>query len=191
MRSSNSRRLFQIVTLGLLLVVGWVLLERTPEVTSTKTASQNQPDYFVEDFTVTATRPDGEVEYRLSAKSMQHYPKAAIWRFTAPHMLYFPGKGEPWRMDAKKGKAWSDGDDILLQGPVAIRRAGGPVNRPMNADTFDLHLKPNENYAFTDKRTVLYSGGMRLAGVGARAYMDQQKLELLSQVKGRYVPEKR
>ena len=189
MRSSNHRRLFPLVTLGLLLIVGWVLVDRAPEITPPEQTTADQADYFVDDFTVTATRPSGEVEYRLTASSMQHYPKAATWHFTAPHLLFYPTTGEPWRVTAEKGKAWSDGDDILLQGPVAIRRASGPVNRPMNVDTFDLHLKPNDDYAFTDRQTVLYSGGMRMTGVGARAYMDQQKLELLSQVKGRYVPD--
>ena len=127
MPSSKPRRLFPLVTLGLLLIVGWVLVERAPEAPTPEQTTEDQADYFVDDFTVTATRPTGEVEYRLTASSMQHYPKAETWHFTAPHLLFYPTTGEPWRVTAEKGKAGRRATTSCCRGPWP---SAGPRGRP-------------------------------------------------------------
>jgi lipopolysaccharide export system protein LptC len=55
--------------------------------------------------------------------------------------------------------------------------------------TRDAYLRPKERYAETKAPTVIEQGDSAVEGIGARVYLAEKRYELLSGVKGRYVPD--
>ncbi len=179
---------FRIIVLVLLVAVGWWVLDEDTHdpVPADPEEMAERPDYFMEDFTLDATGDDGVRRYRLQSPSMEHFIGDDLWLLEHPEVTYFADTGEPWRMRAERGRAWNNVEDVHLEGEVQIRRSGGEHNLPANMDTSEVFLKPERRYAETDEHAVYWRTDARLEGVGVRAWLDEDKLELLSEVRGRY-----
>lgn len=188
----DRRWTFRIVTAALLVAVGWwVLDEETHEpVTADPEEGEQRPDYFMEEFTLTATGDGGKQRYRLESPHMEHFRGRDEWLVDTPRVTYFADSGKPWRLHAERGRAWNRVEDVHLQGEVTIRRDAGAEHPPANVDTSEVFLKPDQRYAETDEHAVYWRDGVRMEGRGLQAWLDREELDLLSEVQGRYaVPE--
>ena len=58
----------------------------------------------------------------------------------------------------------------------------------MDIRTEDMRVLPNTNYGETDKLVIINTPGSESRGVGMRAFLDQGRVELLSQVHTLYDP---
>ena len=179
---------FRIVALILLVAVGWwVLDEDTHEpVPADPEEMAERPDYFMETFTLNATGDDGVRRYRLESPRMEQFTGEDIWLLERPEITYFVDSGAPWQLRAEHGRAWNNVEDVHLQGEVTIRRSRSDDNLPANVDTSEVFLQPEQRYAETDEHTVYWREDARLEGIGLRAWLDREYLELLSDVRGRY-----
>ncbi|MFV8835888.1 LPS export ABC transporter periplasmic protein LptC [Aquisalimonas sp.] len=188
----DKRWTFRIVAVILLVAVGWwVLDEDTHEPLEVDPEDAEQrPDYFMETFTMHATSDEGTPTYQVVSPRMEHFQGRDLWLMDRPEITYFVESGEPWHLRAERGRATNNVENVHLQGEVEIRRAGGSDNLPANVDTSEVHLEPERRYAETDRHAVYWRDGARIEGVGVRAYLDRELVELLSEVRGRYdVPE--
>jgi lipopolysaccharide export system protein LptC len=77
----------------------------------------------------------------------------------------------------------SHGDEIRLLGAVRIE---GFAKRPFTLITRDVSFKPDDSLAETRAPAEFTSAGLRLSCVGMRVYIDQQRVQLLAKVQGRY-----
>lgn len=184
----DRRWTFRIVVIALLVVVGWWVLDEDihEPVTVDPDEVEERPDYFMETFTLNATNDDGRATYRVTSPRMEHFRGRDLWLMETPHIIYFVESGEPWHLHADRGRAWNNVEDVHLQGEVEIRRARGDDNLPANVDTSEVYLQPGSRYAETHEHAVYWRDGARMEGIGVRAYMDRDILELLSEVRGRY-----
>ncbi len=184
------RWIFHLSALGIIALAGWWILDEdtveppTPDVMEVET----RPDYFVEGFTVAATDENGVVTYRLGGERMLHFMGRDLWTIDAPVVTFIPEIGEPWVLRSETGRAWNNVTEAQLEGEVTIRRARGPGNLEANVDTSEVYVLPAERYAETDEFAVYYREGTRISGTGARGYLERDQFELLSEVKGHYVP---
>lgn len=184
-----SRGLFPLAVAAALLFVGWRLFtppaERAPEQVSGEEA---RSDYYVAGATLLRTDEQGRPELEISAKRMLHLQDNDTWLLESPTMRVFTDSGEPWHGQAESGRIWADGEEAKLLGEVRLWRESSGQNRPLTVDTQDVYLRPQQKYAETDAQAVITQLDSRLVGVGARVYLDEERLELLSNVSGRYVP---
>ena len=77
---------------------------------------------------------------------------------------------------------------MRLRGEVTLARVGTEQDRPITLTTPALNVWPKKDYAETDQPVTVVSDGLRLDAVGMKAYIDDQRVEFLSQVRGRYEP---
>lgn len=184
----DRRWTFRIVVVALLVGVGWWVLDEDTHdpLTVDPDEAEQRPDYFMEAFTMDATGDEGERLYRVASPRMEHFHGDDLWLMDAPEITYFVDTGEPWHLRAEQGRAWNNVDDVHLKGEVTIRRDGGDDNLPANLDTSEVFLKPDERYAETDEHAVYWREDVRMEGIGVRAWLDRETLELLSDVKARH-----
>ncbi|MCC5810269.1 MAG: LPS export ABC transporter periplasmic protein LptC [Ectothiorhodospiraceae bacterium] len=186
----GKRWVFRIAAACIIALAGWWILDEDtvapppPDVMDAET----RPDYFVEGFTMDATNEDGVVTYRLAGERMLHFTGDDLWTLETPVMTFIPETGEPWILRSERGRAWNNVTEAQLEGEVTIRRARGPDNLEANVDTSEVYVLPAERYAETDEFAVYYREGTRISGTGARGYLERDQFELLSEVKGNYVP---
>ncbi|QNK00271.1 LPS export ABC transporter periplasmic protein LptC [Dyella telluris] len=88
--------------------------------------------------------------------------------------------------------AWVDksGTLLKLQGPVYMHRAAYCVTAAAEIHTSDVTAWPKENRMVTDAPAQMVQGDSKLSGVGMRANLNTNHLELLDESHGTFPPRK-
>ena len=146
-------------------------------------------DFYFTGVTLRSTDASGAWNYQLKSERVRHFPDNDRWELAAPLMESYPDAGPPWYGQAEQGIVWPERDRVDLLGPVKMHRPAGPDNLPMQIDTADVRAYPSRDYAETDAPTRVRQNQSWLRGTGARAWLAEDRVEFLSNVKGRYVSE--
>lgn len=184
-----SRRWILFLSLaGVALLSGWLLqrLGQAPPVR--QETGRHAPDYYVENFTSTTMDENGFPHRRVNADYMAHFPDTDTHELSRPYMVLYRESSPPWHVRSERGWVSSSGDVLLLLGKVHIWRNNSDGKRQMDIHTEDLRVLPDTNYGETDKLAIITTPGSESRGVGMRAFLDQSRVELLSQVHTRYDP---
>jgi lipopolysaccharide export system protein LptC len=180
-----------VTRLGVVAIVaglGWWLIDERfgdgPRFGAPEEEAQRTPDFFAERFELDVSGDDGLPRYRLHGSSLEHFVGEDIWLIDAPWLIIFSDTGAPWHLRAPSGRAWNGGQEAALDGAVTLRRAASPSNRVFDADTSDVYLQPALRYVETDARATFRDEQSTMTGIGARAYLDRDILQLLSETRG-------
>ncbi len=182
-------RLFTVIVIGLLIGVAWLIADRpdrAPPRPEPVIPERERADYFMEGFTIHAADESGAWRYRLTADDLYHYPEREVWELTRPEVEMFAATGANWYGTAPRGSAWDEAERVLLHEDVHFWRPESPVNRPLQLDTSELWLYPEEDVAETEEHAILRQDASHTEGVGAKAWLKRQQIELKSEVKGHH-----
>jgi lipopolysaccharide export system protein LptC len=182
-----SARQFGLYALLALLVVatGWYLFTRETGL-QPPTASASGADAFVEDMDMKVLNEAGQLEYRVIARYMMHYPGDERFTLEQPDIRLHQSNGDTWHIVSDRGETNEEADTIWLLGDVDIKRRGSATSKPLHIITSDLLVLPEEEVAETDNATTIISEELEVHGIGARADFKNDTLELRSSVRGRY-----
>lgn len=178
-----SRRRQLLILIALALVLGsWLLREPETPPLSREATGPVPPDYFLRGVEAIATDSQGKIRHRLLADSLLHYPDDSPSELEQPHFTLYQADGSRWQISAGHGRFSDDQQEILLHGAVEIEQTGVPL--PMRLETESLRLLPDRHYAETADRVYLFRPGSRLEGVGMELHGEEERLILLSAVRG-------
>jgi lipopolysaccharide export system protein LptC len=179
----NTRQnLLFILLLVLIIGSGWFLDGRHGGLQELS-VSRTGPDAFVLGMHLDVMDDSGQLQYRVTADHMTHYPNTEKLELQHPLVDLQQRNGNTWRISAKTGESADSGDLIRLLGGVDIRRSG--VSGPLQIRTRDLLVKPEQAYATTDSAATITAPGLRVEAVGLEADLDDNTLELHNRVRGR------
>jgi lipopolysaccharide export system protein LptC len=165
------------------LVTGWLMQEQGV-LTQMPTASPRGPDLFVDDMDLKVIGADGSIHYRLHASRMEHFPYDKHSDLTAPFIQVF-GQGHTlWDAHSERGQVADKGDTVWLLGRAVINRPPHATRKAAKVVTRDLMVKPRSDTAETTAKAVITSGKYRIEGVGMRADLRENRVKLLSRVRG-------
>jgi lipopolysaccharide export system protein LptC len=169
--------------------IWWPLSQEGVREAPVETVETTRADYYLTDFSLTRSDASGRWQYELEAQRLEHYPESDSWALQAPAMTLYMETGAPWYGRGERGRVWADGELARLEESVELWRPASAQNRASRLETRDVLLKPGEHYAETAAPVVLSQAGRgQLRGTGARAYLQEERYELLSNVKGSYAP---
>lgn len=178
-----SRRRQLLILIALVLVVGsWLLREPETSPVSSEAVGLAPPDYFLRGMEVIATDSQGKIRHRLLADSLLHYPDDRPSELEQPRFTLYQADGSRWLISAGQGRFSDDQQEILLRDAVEIEQTGVPL--PILLETESLRLLPDIHYAETADVVHLYRPGSRLEGVGMELHGEEERLILLSAVRG-------
>ena len=118
-----------IILVSLLLFTGlfWWLPEALVEPAIKLTGmGAGQPDYWVQQFTVTAMNDRGTPKYVLQAQNLVHYPSETATRIDKPYLVQYDQGADPLTTTADTGWVSPDGKKLLMTGNVKIARGKDP-----------------------------------------------------------------
>ncbi len=118
-----------VILLVLLILSIWLPNALITPVISMKTISGHEPDYEIQDFTLTAMNRQGQPRYKLSAQSLVHYPSDKSAALTQPRLTQFTPGQPPIYTSADSGRVYNRGKELLMTGHVKVVR-GGSKNQP-------------------------------------------------------------
>jgi lipopolysaccharide export system protein LptC len=178
-------RALLVVSLVTLLVIATTWLSETTEKPALEPEEAAAlTDYFLRDFEATVTGADGHPSHHIKSGSMIHFAESGVVELTNPRLTVFRPQGEHWQAEAEQGRMEGDGNEVILRGKVILKQQSRA--RPLQVNTEKLHLFPDTQYGETDTPVTISSPGGRLSGVGMKVYGEENRLLLLSDVRGRY-----
>jgi lipopolysaccharide export system protein LptC len=117
----------------------------------------------------------GHLHRRLTATQLRHYANHGGSDLDDPTLMIFTEAGPPWVVRSEAGWISEEGDELRLPGVVFIDRDAGPNTRPVHLKTWDLYVKPKEDYAQTDRPVHVTSNANWLTSRrGARVRFGEQ-----------------
>ncbi|HIF17666.1 MAG TPA: LPS export ABC transporter periplasmic protein LptC [Cycloclasticus sp.] len=165
----------------------WLAFIQEPETNAPTAKLGHKIDYFLKDFDVLSMTLSGKKKQRIQAEYMQHFVDDDSTELTKPVMtMYTPGKPD-LHINSETGYISSDGELVLLNGAVNIKRDALKNIAPMEIDTHNLRVQLLNDFAETDEFVKIKSGANRIEGTGLRAHFREPiNIKILEQVRGRH-----
>jgi lipopolysaccharide export system protein LptC len=142
--------------------------------------------YYVNDARLIRTDDAGHILFRVSAATAQQTPTDGSVSLQSVAVNYDPAQATPWTLRADTGRIAAGVKMIALSGNVVA--ASSEVDRPAATIRTDyLEFDPETEVAATDGKVVIEYAGSTVHATGLRAMLRENRLQLLSEVTGRYV----
>lgn len=177
-----------VLTIITMLVALSFEYQEKPEPESAKTAkSQNaEPDFYLVKATSMEFDEEGELRYRFNAQQLEHFPKGDYTLVETPDITLFHSDGTPWYINANQGRLTSGSETIKLWDDVVIRR--DTPQDPLQMETRALTIVPKQDIAKTQQDVVITNRSGRIDATGMISYIEENRMELLSNVRVRHAP---
>jgi LPS export ABC transporter protein LptC len=143
--------------------------------------------FYLKNARILGTGPAGNLLYEIRAEHAEEQLDGRI-EFTAVRFDYSPETDVPWTVDADSATILPSQQRVQLRGHVrAVSEQGSPDN-DTEIRTQYLELDPERYIAETDERVQIRIGARSLTATGMLASLDDNRLELKSNVSGKFVP---
>ncbi|MDY6891237.1 MAG: LPS export ABC transporter periplasmic protein LptC [Pseudomonadota bacterium] len=142
-------------------------------------------DFFIRQARITHWNRQGETAQKLNAPLLRHYPEPGELRLDDPVVLIPREQGGEFRVLARQGRMPDSQERIILAGEVQLHD-NPPSGSGSELLTERLTLYPPRDYAETDLPVKVVRDKDVTTSHGMEVFFDQQRIELLSEVTGRY-----
>ncbi len=136
---------------------------------------------------------DGSLRYHFQAEEMRHFQPNArrqtardYTQITQPRLTIHQDQQAPWQLQAKQGHASAKGETLLLRERVIARQEGELGATSLHSSK--LILKPDRQYAETDKPVIIRTPDSHTQAIGLQADLQRKKITLLSRVRSTHEP---
>ncbi len=142
--------------------------------------------YYVDNAELTGTGDDGQLLYRARTKQATEHPEDGSVTLDEVIIDYATDSDVPWLLSATAGRIPAGGKILQLMGDVvAVARAN--EGEPATIRTDFLELDPETFVAFTNRKVAIDYSGSEVFAVGMRAFLKEDRLQLLSKVNGKFI----
>lgn len=183
------RGILSLTGLALLASLSYGLLRWVEsELREPAPAESQKPALIIKRFRAVRLNVAGQRKSVIAAPRLAQLPNHLGTRIEQPALDWYQPDGQTreWRLQAEHGWISADQQSVRLEGEVTMVRTADSGKQPMTITTRDVLVRPGERYAETaaPARAVTPDGEFR--AVGVHAWLDQERLELLSEVRGVY-----
>jgi lipopolysaccharide export system protein LptC len=174
-----------LVLAGLSTVAVWQLAPKPKP----KPPSQPRSDYTLENFQLVTLNDKGEEAFTVDAPHLERDPEGKSLTLTLPKFS-FPDKASTGRWLASADRAWvgPKADEVRLIAKVDLLGPPTPNGERTHFQTESLRVFPHLDKAQSDDAVTITRADSILHATGLRADMKSHRIQLLADVKGRYVP---
>ncbi|TCK07310.1 LPS export ABC transporter periplasmic protein LptC [Marinobacterium mangrovicola] len=167
-------------------LVWWGLGGNTmPKTPVVREETNSTYDFFMRDTESRYWGEDGSFQRSWESSEMHHYPARNASQLQQPVAHMPQQEGGTYKIRANEGWILDDQSEIQLAGDVEVNH--NPQSGPGSVmATSTLNVFPQTNYAETDALVTLTRNGEQTESTGLEVYFDERRVELLSNVRGRY-----
>lgn len=180
-----NRRILILLTILLPVALSsWLLREAERPAPTQAEPGSVAPDYYLRGMLSMQTDPQGRLQHQLHATSLTHYPHNGEILLEQPRLHLHQQDGSLWLVVAQHGRLSDGQEELQLRGEVRIEQQDSPQGLRLETDY--LLIWPEQEYASTSAPVRIFRPGSTLEGIGMELYGEQQRLILLSKVRGRH-----
>ena len=161
---------------------GWMLYNLDFDAPVTAQRPSDAPNAYMENFVTVEMDGAGKPKRRIEADYMAYHADETV-ELSNPRYVLYRAEGEPWHVRSERGQVSSDGTVVLLMGKVDIWRNDASGARALDIRTEHLKVLPESEYGETEEPVTIRTPAGTSTGVGMRAYLDETRFQLLSQVR--------
>jgi lipopolysaccharide export system protein LptC len=143
--------------------------------------SQN-PDLVLHNTMSSRFGEDGQLKYEVRSIQAQRLPALDIIRLKKPRMTSYDDAKGHWYLSAEWGESRPKGEVLRLIEDVTITNP----KTQLAIRTSELTITPDKKYAQTSKPVTIKDPGSTTTTVGLKAFLAEERIELLSNVKTHY-----
>ena len=143
--------------------------------------------FYLKSARILGTGPEGNLLYELRAQHAEEQLDGSI-EFTEVRLYYSPETDVPWTVNADSATILPVEQRVQLRGHVRATSAQGFSDSDTEIRTQYLELDPQRYVAETDERVQIRIGARSLTATGMLASLNDSRLELKSNVSGKFVP---
>lgn len=143
--------------------------------------------YYLRSARILGTGPDGSRLYAIEAVRAEQQSDNRI-EFQDVRIEYSPETDVPWTIVADTATIYPDEERVLLEGHVRAMSIDDPSGDETEIRTQVLEFDPQAYVARTDARVQIRVGARSLTATGMLASLNENRLELRSNVSGRFIP---
>jgi len=147
---------------------------------------QDEPDSFIVNGKQTLFDEQGNVSSIIKSEKTQHYPDKNMALLTEPNLLIYRDDGTQWRITADSGEYDLNEESIELEKNVVIIR-DEQLATHWKLTTESLTILNKSRYITTKQAVTISNSVSVMNAVGMKAWLDNKKIELTSNVRGSYV----
>ncbi len=178
----TGRRKLAIILVILAGATYWALDKLTEDDITELSKLAHYPDYYMENFTTLTMNQDGTPKNRLNAAYMAHYPDDNTSELHDPKLEIFRREKQPIHVKSDIGWVTSNNEVILLNGNVYLHQYDDDGTLKLELLAEDAKVLVDQKYAETDNPATLITKKSITTSVGMRAYLQEQRMEFLSNV---------
>ena len=143
--------------------------------------------YYLKSARILGTADDGSLLYEIEAKHAEQEASDRI-EFKEVRVRYSPTADVPWVVHADEATLQQGSPRIALRGHVRAVGSTGEQGQDTEIRTQYLELDPERFIAETDERVQVRIGARSLTATGMLASLNDNKVELKSNVRGKIAP---
>lgn len=143
--------------------------------------------YYFKSARILGTGENGDLLYAIEADHAEQQKDKRI-EFTEVRVRYSPDSDIPWTVNADKATLQEGNPRITLRGHVRATSNSESATDETEIRTQYLELDPERFVAETDQRVQIRFGARSLTATGMLASLNDDKIELKSNVRGKIAP---
>ena len=157
-----------------------------PSPAPARAPDSDQLEAYAREVRLQASDENGAVTWQVEAPTARYFERPARWALDTPRWVLATADGPPWRGRSRLARSMLDTDRVEVIGDVIMQRM-----QPAGAtrlETAYLEVRPGRSQARTPAAVSLHGPGYDVDAIGARLWLDEERLELLDDVAGHYQP---
>ena len=187
-QTPSARNVFAVVALSAAALGSWYLASSTqsPEVSRTISSADND-GFYLRSARILGTDASGKLLYAITAEFAQQKANKDI-ELQNVEIRYSAGADVPWIISADLASISNDQSLLRLSGHVTAVSNEGFEGQITEIRAELLDIDPDRYKAETDSRVQIRIGSRSLTATGMLALLQDNRLQLKSNVSGKFVP---
>lgn len=149
---------------------------------------RDEPDYFVDHFSVVKMSPAGQPSYIVSGTKLTHHPLDDSSDIDKPFLRNLAPGRPPTDVHADRGRVDQDHTRVVLTGNVIVDRPAAPGFQNLNLKSESLTVFPDSERMETDRPVAMYAGTTLVTGVGMVANNATGQVDIAHRLRITYPP---
>jgi lipopolysaccharide export system protein LptC len=163
-------------------------IERSVQVTPNGTpAAQTDPEGIMENFDALRTDAAGRPHYRLSARRLKHYSGSKLTELESPRFVQLDDRAGEVSAIARLATVSPDGNEVDLQGDVAVVRAARAGQSAMSLRTARLLVFPEHDLLRAPGAVDVRDDTLTVRADAMEYQAGQRIIKLTGRVQARYL----
>ena len=184
----SPRSITLIVVLAAAAIGSWYLARSNrPADEAAVPYDSTHQGYYLKSARILGTDEDGSLLYEIQAEHARQAARDRI-EFTAVRVQYSPDADVPWVVHADAATLREGDPMIALRGHVRAVGRTADGSQDTEIRTQYLELDPENFVAETDERVQIRIGARSLTATGMLASLNDDRVELKSNVRGKIAP---